>query len=171
MTTGAMPAPRCTRFTKRLGTDPTESTSFATRSTNLKRSHPFVGEDDELGIEISRLTHASRLQAGAIEALDLLSEEGSVGDDDRQPAEMQIRQPARVLTALVELDPTLVPLSERLNEILFLLGDVNVDIRDYASSVESDPDRLDEAVVRYELIAQAKRKYGTDIPGLLELPE
>ncbi len=133
----------------------------------LEAIGPLPGEDEALEIEISRLTHASRLHAGVHEALVMLSEDEASGEDELQTADSQIRQSGRTISSLVELDSTLTPISERLNELLFLLGDINADLRNYAGEVESDPTRLDEAVVRLDLIVQAKRKYGTDIQGLL----
>ncbi|HUG44156.1 MAG TPA: DNA repair protein RecN, partial [Acidobacteriota bacterium] len=78
----------------------------------------------------------------------------------------QIDRSQRLLEELSELDPKFEAAAARLRESRYLLEEVAHELRDYASTVESDPVRVDRVEERLAEIQAMKRKYG---PGLSDV--
>lgn len=130
------------------------------------------GEEDELLAERSVLTNAERLAEDAGAAYVLL-----VGDE----TEFDANGPIAVLTGLQEaarrladignLDERLRPLSERIDELSYLLQDVAAETRDYRDRIEANPVRLEAVEDRLALIKQLQRKYGATVDDVLTYRE
>jgi DNA repair protein RecN (Recombination protein N) len=72
------------------------------------------------------------------------------------------------LEDLTELDERVKDLSKQVEEAFFSLEDVAHQVRDYASGLAFEPGRLDWVETRLDEIRLLVRKYGGDVPGLLE---
>ncbi|MEO5331816.1 MAG: DNA repair protein RecN [Magnetococcus sp. YQC-5] len=123
------------------------------------------GEAAELEQRRSRLSHAVRLGAAANSSLELLS--GDSGDS----ASLLISRAAGELEEASRLDPTLVPLAERLRSLQYELDDTSDRIRHYADSLETDPEQLVELEDRLNLIRTLARKHRRTPDELLQQAE
>ncbi len=119
------------------------------------------GEDGTLEQEARLLEHASDLSTGA-ESLhqSLYGGEGAISD--RVAA---LRDLAR---DLAKMDPELGPSQEELEELYHRLVELGRSFGSYASSVEAEPERLEEVHARLDLIARLRRKYGPELDDVLE---
>jgi DNA repair protein RecN (Recombination protein N) len=127
-------------------------------AANLK-----TGEEEELRAEEQRLANVEQLSRGAAEAMALL-----IGaDDDTAGAADVLSQAERALGQIARLDETQAPLLERLQGIIFQLGEVADELRHYQEQLEFNPGRLEFVAERLSLINRLKRKYGDDIAAIL----
>lgn len=124
------------------------------------------GEEEELLAERARLANADRLARDAAAAYEVLS--GSADVDLPGAAMPSLRQAALILAGLTAIDATTGPVSERANELLFLLEDLAGEIRSYRDAIESDPARLEAVEERLALLRQLQRKYGASIADILD---
>ena len=123
------------------------------------------GEDDELVGERDRLAHAERLARDSAKAYELLSDEGN---DEVIAAIPALRQIERLVGDIAEIDRSATSLAERFAELRLLLEDAAVELRVYHDRVEIDPARLAAIEERLTLVRHLKRKYGAEIPDILE---
>ncbi|MCY3802574.1 MAG: DNA repair protein RecN [Chloroflexi bacterium] len=129
-----------------------------------------AGLDDEdesrLNAEHTRLANSRRLAelAGLVEASLSASDTGISASDavGRSLDDMQ---------EIAQLDGALRPRLEQLEAVSELLDELAGEMRDYAESVESDPERLQELESRLELLATLKHKYGNSIGEVIEFGE
>jgi DNA repair protein RecN (Recombination protein N) len=102
---------------------------------------------------------------------DELGQATRVRDDGGRAAELLTN---RVLDSIGEAISTLDGLSaftdvlDRLSNAQEELGDIARSVRTAAEDAESDPQALDAVVNRRQQIADLKRKYGSDVPAILE---
>ncbi len=121
-----------------------------------------VGEDDELEIEIKKLSHAEKISENVLEACLLL---GGGNDFD-------------ILTALAKVEKNLAEVSkfdDKLNSAQKLLEDATIslrevfdDVQSYSESVEFSPEKLDQLHARVDVIYNLKKKYGGTIAEILD---
>ncbi|QPJ60901.1 MAG: DNA repair protein RecN [Candidatus Nitronauta litoralis] len=123
-----------------------------------------VDEEEELSTEKNKLRHAETLHRAMDQALNALSETpGSVLE--------VLGQIRRDLEPLPEIDPQLSSLDERSNNAFYEAEALAEEVRDYLKSIEFNPERLEEIEDRLAEINGLKRKYGIDIPSILEYRE
>jgi DNA repair protein RecN (Recombination protein N) len=123
---------------------------------------PRAGEDMELLYEKSVLAHAERvlmLSRGAYARLYEL-------DDS---ALSQIGLVRRQLEELATLDSRVMPLLETLKEGVASLADVADTLRGYGARLDFSPTRLAEIEERLASLERLKRKYMTDLQGILNV--
>lgn len=126
---------------------------------------PLPGEDHELRAQSERLAHADDLRTGTASAHALLAD----GDLPERPDALGlVAEAEQAVTGLVEADPALEPLRERLVEIRALVADVAADLSSYATGVDADPARLEAIHERRARLGELTRRYGTDIDAVLE---
>lgn len=127
--------------------------------TEIEEAAPGSGEENELTRERARLIHAESLVRDAAAAYELL-----IGPEQPDAAsagaQHSLRSAAAYLAEIASLDTGVQPLAERLNDVVFLLEDITVSIRDYQEQVELDPARLEEVEDRLDLLKGLQRKYG-----------
>lgn len=126
------------------------------------RANLREGEDEELERERNLLTHTEKLRGYCQEMIGMLEGEqgGAVLDNLRA-----VLQPMKKLAGF---DSSMNKPAETLEGAYFNLEEVVREITAYADRLESDPQRLAELEMRYELLRQLKRKYGASIPAILE---
>jgi len=119
-----------------------------------------IGEDEELSGEIKILSNASRLAELANHAYDFLySSENAC-----------ITNLSKTLNLLKEISLIDAKAEEALKsseESLSMLQDVAYFLRDYKEGIDFNPERLERAQERLELIKGLKRKYGNNIQEIL----
>ena len=130
------------------------------------------GEEEELTAEIQVLNNAEQLYESAnmvYEQLDgnAQGDFGGVGSGSSGSVLQDLRDSAKTLTKLSEIDVSLSELSERIDSSLYELEDIASQIRQYADTVEFNPMRLTEVTDRLELISKFKRRYGNTISEMI----
>ncbi|MEX1157422.1 MAG: DNA repair protein RecN [Thermomicrobiales bacterium] len=128
------------------------------------------GEDDELHQERTILANAERLIRAAAEAERSLSGDTAAAVIDAGALD-RIRAAARALEDAVPLDSSIEPTLTKINDALFALEDVVIELRDYAERVELDPLRLEQVDERLDLLRRLKRKYGPALSDVIEHAE
>ena len=104
------------------------------------------GEDEALAAEARILKNAEELGQSARRVYALLDGDTSAGRD--LSALERLKDAAKTLTKLSELDDSLSEVLDRLETSLYELEDVALHTRQYADTVEYNPMRLDEVTDR-----------------------
>ena len=129
-----------------------ERADIAERLDHLRKLAPRDGEWDEVAAEHKRLQHGSSLLAGAQSSLEALTEADGA-------ALAQLRAVANRLRALSEHDAKLEPVLALLESAEVQAAEAVRELRNYASRVELDPDRLQEVEARIEGLHSAARRH------------
>lgn len=125
---------------------------------------PRPGEDLELRAESERLAHADHLRLGSARAHAALAD----GELPERPDTLALLATAeQSLGPLVDADPGLAPLRDRLVELRALVADVAADLSSYSASIEVDPARLDAVHTRRAALTELTRRYGGDVDAVL----
>ena len=131
----------------------------------IEKLKPQPGEIAALEHEERRLARADALARAAAESFGLLYE----GLDEDHPAVLaQLRDVARRLAEILEVEPEFAASLAQLEESKAVLEDLAFTLRDYADQVQADPQRLDEAITRLEAIRRLTRKHGGSEETLFE---
>ena len=138
----------------------------------LKSADLQVGEEEELTSEMSILNNAEQLYESANMVYEQLDGEGQSGlsgsgSVDSISTLQNLRDSAKSLAKLAEIDSNLSELSERIDSSLYELEDISSQIRQYAETIEFNPNRLAEVSDRLELISKFKRRYGNTVSDML----
>lgn len=123
---------------------------------------PEVGEDEALGRERDVLQNADALRTSALGATEALMDEESEFN-----ALALLRQVDHSVQDVASMDSGAQPLAERATEILVLAEELARDLRDYAESVEGDPERLQWVDDRLNSLQVLKRKYGSTVQDVI----
>ena len=127
---------------------------------------PAPGEDRELAAEESRLGHADTLRLAAETARAALS-----GDDGQPDALGAVAGARTALESVRDHDPQAADLADRVTETSYVLADLAADVASYASSVDTDPNRLAAVSERRAALTALTRKYGETIDEVLAWQE
>ena len=141
-----------------------ERTDLQEKVAELKKLGLKAGEWDALAAQHQRLAHGSSLLAGAQSSLEALSE----ADGACLP---QLSAVASRLRALSAHDARLAGIVAMLESAEAQAGEAARDLRDYASSVDLDPEALRAAEQRIEALHAAGRKYRVKPDGLVALEQ
>lgn len=128
------------------------------------------GEEEELTAEIQVLNNAEQLYESANLVYEQLDGQGDFGGTSSASSGsmlQNLRDSAKTLTKLSEIDVSLSELSERIDSSLYELEDIASQIRQYTDTVEFNPMRLAEVTDRLELISKFKRRYGNTISEMI----
>lgn len=120
------------------------------------------GEEDELAQERETSKRAVQIRERAFEAYQTLySKSGSIISS--------LSEVRKAVDFLVSVNPKLSGIKENLEESVYRIEDVALELRDLGQNFNCDPARLEQIEERLALIRRLKRKYGKDVPGLIEL--
>ncbi len=124
-------------------------------------AQPEGGEDRSLDEEGKRLEHAGELAAetGALHDR-LYAAEDALAD--------QVAAARTILERLARLDPTLMESADLLEAAYQQLAEAGRRLGDYADGVEQDPARLEWIRRRLDQLFRLKRKYGPELPEVIE---
>jgi DNA repair protein RecN (Recombination protein N) len=137
----------------------TELLSF--QIDEIERAKLEAGEDAALERELAVLMSAEKLKAAAYEVYRIVyGDENSI---DAASALDRVNQAFPPMKQIVDTDPSLKPQLGSLEEVIHGLEELAREVRSYGDNLSFDPQRLDEAQSRLELIRSLKRKYGGSI--------
>ncbi len=144
---------------------------FQVREIHEARLRP--GEEEELLAERTVLVNAEKLASEAAEIYDLLAGSDEAGFPVRavSGALPALRKAGAQLSGAGSLDPSLAPLSTRVEELVYLLEDIAAEVREYRDTIEADPARLEAVEERLDLIKRLKRKYGATVEEVIAYGE
>ncbi len=125
----------------------------------ITAASPVAGEDIELGREVERLKHAEKIRDVTSRAeSEMYSETGSMTE--------RLGSLVKALKEVSAFDDRLASTAASIESALYQLEDAGTYLRDYAAGVEDDPDALERASDRLDLLGKLKKKYG---PGLADV--
>jgi len=119
------------------------------------------GEEEALLAERNKLRHSEKLQTG------LQKVQGILEESDHS-ALSQLGQVVRELEPLLDFDSALEPDIASANNALYEVEGLCENLRDYVRSIPFDPPRLEEIEDRLAELNGLKRKYGIDLPAILD---
>ncbi|MGH3872417.1 MAG: DNA repair protein RecN [Pseudonocardiaceae bacterium] len=125
---------------------------------------PQPGEDSALAVEARRLADADELREIATVAQAAIS--GAPDLDPDQPGAIGLVGQTRRRLQTVP-DPGLQVLATRLGEAAALLGDVGAELSGYLETLDADPTRLEQVLLRQADLKRLTRKYAADVEGVL----
>lgn len=130
--------------------------------TEIRAIAPQAGEDDELLAERRLLTHAEKiLQLGTGAYAELYESDESVLS--------RLASIRRRLEELGEIDRRIGPAIQALETGIMSLSDVAEGLRGYGEGIEFSPARLAQIENRLADLEKIKRKYNTDLQGILNV--
>ncbi|HEX8175264.1 MAG TPA: DNA repair protein RecN [Pyrinomonadaceae bacterium] len=130
--------------------------------SEIERIAPKSLEDHELANERRILTHAEKLvQLGAGAYTELYERDGSVID--------RLAALRRQLEELSTIDTRIVPFLELLQQSYAGLVETADGLRSYGEAIEFSPGRLAQVEERLAELERLKRKYNTDLEGILKV--
>ena len=130
----------------------------------IRQLAPEAGEEERLERDVAVLSNLAALTKGTAELSDCLYEGASSVFD-------QLGNARRKLLELAATDPQLQPRADELEQALFRVEDVAARLRDYASGLTADPQRLEVARERLEALQRLLRKYGPTLDDVLNLAQ
>lgn len=129
--------------------------------TEIKSANLTPGEDTSLEEEKRRLNNTEKLSALSSEAHSLLY-------DNELSTLATLDRSARIIAELAEYDARFRGFDEGLNAARAVIDELGSTARDFSSTLEFSPERLDEIENRLNEIVRLKRKYGETIEAVLE---
>ncbi len=122
------------------------------------------GEEEKLVQEREILRKAVDIREKAFAAHQILyARSGSVLES--------LTEVRKNIEFLVAVDPSHAALKDNLEEAVYRVEDVALELRSVSQSADSDPVRLERIEDRLQLIRKLKRKYNTDVAGLIAKQE
>ncbi|MBI2412190.1 MAG: DNA repair protein RecN [Deltaproteobacteria bacterium] len=122
------------------------------------------GEDEALNKEIERLKHAERLKGASLNAeREIYSDDGSMIE--------RLGSIIKSLKDAAAFDERLKKAVEPLESSLIGMEDAGAFLRDYSDAIEADPDALEAALGRADLIGKLKKKYGPSLEEVIKKGE
>jgi DNA repair protein RecN (Recombination protein N) len=130
--------------------------------TEIEALAPKPNEDEELQAERKLLTHAETvLQLASGSYMELYDSDASVLS--------RLATVQRSLEELSQIDNRLNPVAELLENCVASLSDIAETLRDYGAKLEFSPSRLAEIENRLAELERVKRRYNTNLQGVLEI--
>ncbi|MGZ3770891.1 MAG: DNA repair protein RecN [Bdellovibrio sp.] len=126
--------------------------------TKLELSH---GEDVGLEVEVKKLKNSSRIGSFVDQA-----EEALYTDDDS--AISRLNAVLKKGLDLSSVDPQIASKLENLNQAKTLIDESIYELRQYASKIDADPQRLEEAESRLSDLRKLQKKYGPTVDDILK---
>ncbi|MCA9910235.1 MAG: DNA repair protein RecN, partial [Anaerolineae bacterium] len=127
------------------------------------------GEDDELRNERNLLSNSEQLARLSSESLALLD------GDEQLPEQLgaldALHQAAGLMQKLSTIDPARKDDYDLLMDVITNADEIASSLRDYAETVEYNPQRLNEIEERLETIRLLFKRYGATIPDVLAYAE
>lgn len=133
---------------------------YAFQLKEIEDINPKEGEDLDLEQKLPQMKHAGRLLELAGQAYQNLYE-------DENSATALLGRAARQVREMAELDETAANVADALENAQTLLSDACSDLSAYQSTLNADPQTLDEMLSRHEKLKRLKLKYGPEITDVL----
>ncbi len=145
-------------------TDPTEFEKrrdlLGYQLKEIEEAALLDGEEEELRTARKKLENAEKIKEAALNAeRTIYSDSGSVVE--------RLGSVLKPLKEVSDFDKTLASTVEALQASLFEIEDAAGFLRDYSGSIEYDPEELERVGDRLDLISKLKKKYDSDVVGIL----
>jgi DNA repair protein RecN (Recombination protein N) len=129
--------------------------------SELDKAEPRAGEDEELAITRQVLRNADRLERLCTE---------SYGDlyESEQSVLAGLGRVWKRVSELAEMEPRFSAYAQARDDLKAQLEDLALTLRDFASSLDNSPGRLQEAEDRLALLERLKRKHGPALDDVIE---
>ncbi|MHC1782037.1 MAG: DNA repair protein RecN [Anaerolineaceae bacterium] len=114
------------------------------------------GEEDELRVEMQRLSNAENLANLVQQSLQVLDE----SSPDAPSLTDLAGRLVQAISSLSRIDASQAELYNQAESISDEVSQLALDLRDYAERIEFNPARLEQIGIRLDLIQNLKRKYG-----------
>ena len=137
---------------------------LAFQADEIAASNLKEGEDEELRHERDRLANAETLANLCSQSLAWLED----GEDEAPSISDLAGQLAQALANLSRIDPQQAALSEQADLLAETGAELARSLRSYQENIEFNPRRLEQIEERLNLIHLLKRKYGGNIPAILD---
>ena len=145
-----------------------EAQSLSAALQEIEQVDPKEGEEETLDAESARLTNLEGLRTAARIAQQALVG-GSEADPDGSTVSVLLDAAHTALQAEAGEDPALAGLSTRVRELMILVTDISEELGGYLSELDVEgPGRLGEVEARRAALKKLTRKYGADIPEVLQ---
>jgi DNA repair protein RecN (Recombination protein N) len=145
---------------KRLQELERQESETADAMEELARASLKESEEDTVLQERDVLKKAVQIREKAFEAHQALySKSGSIIES--------LADVRKGIDYLAAANPKLAGIKENFEDSLYRLEDVALELRDIVENFHSNPQRLEMIEERLALIRRLKKKYGTDVPGLI----
>ncbi|MCC7207135.1 MAG: DNA repair protein RecN [Anaerolineae bacterium] len=128
---------------------------------------PKIGEEEPLQEESTRLSNAEHLAELAAESLRLLDSE----EPDTFTVIDMLNQLSAALGKAAKLDTALEDNAALAETLVVQAEEIARSLRHYHENLEPDSARLNEIEDRLDALNRLKKKYGGDIPAVLEFAE
>jgi DNA repair protein RecN (Recombination protein N) len=133
----------------------------------IEKVDPKPGEDVALREEEDRLSHADALRNAAETAHMALLGDPMATAQAAQDAATLLGQARSAIEGVLDFDPALGAVADRLAEAGYLISDVATELAAYSESVDADPARLAVVQERRAMLTGLTRKYGGDVAAVL----
>ncbi|MFA5308180.1 MAG: DNA repair protein RecN [Dehalococcoidales bacterium] len=131
----------------------------------IQRAELQEGEEESLQQELTLLMSAEKLKATSYTVYGIIyGEEGVMGVAS---AVDKANEALPLLKQMAEKDPSLQPRLTYLEDMIHGLEETARELHAYGDNLSYDPERLEEAQNRLELLKSLKRKYGGSIGEVL----
>lgn len=124
-----------------------------------------VGEEEELGARLCRVSNAERIRTLAQESYAALYEGGEVASVDL------LDRARAALGSLAAILPECAPLSAQLEEARSHIEAVAAELRRFTEGIELDPNEIEQLNQRKMLLQRLKKKYGATVEEILAYAE
>lgn len=132
----------------------------------IKNAKLKKGEDDSLNKQRQVLVNSEKIMSSIIMSYGLLNE-----DNNGKSAMYILNKTLQELSNICKYDEEVIPISEKLESIIYQLEDICGDILEKREGAEFDPEELSRIDERIDIIARLKRKYGYTIDEVIEFYE
>jgi DNA repair protein RecN (Recombination protein N) len=134
------------------------------KADELEKAAIKENEEATLGAEHKRLASAEKIrETGAKIFSELYDSDAS--------ALSRVESAAKDLEKLGSVDPFFSKYSETFADLSSRISEAAMEINSFCSATEDDPARMGEVEARLSALEKLKRKYKTDLPGLLKTLE
>ena len=151
----------------------TQDTGSASRESSLAEFEVneiedaalIPGEDEELEASYRKLNNFKKIAEGLVRAHEM------IGSDEGENAFSLTSMALRELSQISEYDDEVKGFEEELRSAESILGDLNMSLGSYISSMEFDEEEFARIEERLDLINKLKSKYGRTISDILKYAE
>lgn len=130
----------------------------------IRNARLKIGEDESLSRQRQVLANSEKIMNSINKAYGLLNEGGDNGNSALYNSNKALQE----LSNILRYDQALIPVSEKLESIVYQLEDVCEELRAKREDDGFNPEMLSSIEERLDIIARLKRKYGSTVEEVLE---
>lgn len=132
----------------------------------IKNARLKKGEDENLNKQRQVLVNSEKIMSSIVTSYGLLNE-----DNNGKSAVYILNKTLQELSSICKYDEAIIPITEKLESVIYQLEDICGDILEKRDGAEFDPEELSRIDERIDIIARLKRKYGYTIDEIIEFYE